>query len=143
MDFGLNGKTALVCGASKGLGFACARALAAEGVALVMVARGTDALEGAARELRSHGGAVVAVAGDITTPAGRHDALAAAGQLPGGAPGQFDIVVTNAGGPPPGNFRDWNTEQWMRAINANMLSAIELIRATVDGMIEGSVALTR
>ena len=84
MDFGLNGKTALVCGASKGLGFACARALAAEGVALVMVARGTDALEGAARELRSHGGAVVAIAGDITTPAGRHDALAVAAQLPAG-----------------------------------------------------------
>ncbi|SRR5260370_41158286 len=137
MDFGLGGKTALVCGASKGLGFACASALAAEGVELVIVARGADALEDAARELRSLGsGVVVTVAGDITTPAGRQDALAAATQLRSGAPGRFDIVVTNAGGPPPGNFRDWNTEDWMQAINANMLSAIELIRATVDGMIE-------
>lgn len=136
MELGLKGKSALVCGASKGLGFACAAALAAEGVALVVIARGPDALERAARELRSHGVAVVTVVGDVTTAVGRHDALAAAAQLPCGTPGRFDIVVTNAGGPPPGNFRDWSTEDWLRAINANMLSAIELIRATVDSMIE-------
>jgi len=137
MNFGLTGKSALVCGASKGLGLGCARALAAEGTALVVVARGAEALEHAAAELRALGAAgVVAVAADITTPTGRQEALAAAERLPDGVAGKFDIVVTNAGGPPPGNFRDWDSEDWSGALNANMLTPIELIRATVDGMIE-------
>lgn len=131
MDFGLRGKHALVCGASKGLGFACTDALAAEGVDVVIVARGADALEKAAADLRNrHGVRVIAVATDITTPAGRQQALDAVAQL-----GDLDILVNNAGGPPPGNFRDWNRDDWIAALDANMLTPIELIKATVDGMI--------
>ena len=131
MDFGLRGKHALVCGASKGLGFACADALAAEGVDVVIVARGADALEKAAADLRArYGRRVLAVATDITTPEGRKLALDAAAKL-----GDLDILVNNAGGPPPGNFRDWDRDAWLAAIDANMLTPIELIKATVDGMI--------
>ena len=131
MDFGLRGKHALVCGASKGLGFACADALAAEGVDVVVVARGAEALEKAAADLRArHGRRVVAVATDITTPEGRKLALDAAAKL-----GDLDILVNNAGGPPPGNFRDWGRDEWIAALDANMLTPIELIKATVDGMI--------
>ena len=132
MDLGIAGKWALVCGASKGLGRGCAEALAREGVNLVVNARGADALEQTAARLRAlgAGGKVLAVAADITTPEGRAAALAA----PGGPGADFDIVVTNAGGPPPGDFRDWRREDWERALNANMLTPIELIRATVDGM---------
>ena len=132
MDLGIAGKWALVCGASKGLGLGCARALAAEGVHLVMVARGRPALDAAADALRaaSPGVSVVAVAADITTPEGRAAALAAAG-----GPGKdFDIVVTNAGGPPTGDFREWDRDAWIAALDANMLTPIELIKATVDGM---------
>ncbi len=137
MDLGLNGKAALVCGASKGLGLACAQALVAEGVDVVIAARGQEAVDVAALGLSRLGrGAAVGVAADITTSSGRSLALDASSRLPGGAAGRFDIVVTNAGGPPSGNFRSWDTEVWMRALNANMLSAIELIRLTVDGMIE-------
>ncbi len=136
MDLGLRGKTALVCGASKGLGRACAAALANEGVNVVLVARGVEALQATAAALQADSGSsVLAVAADITTEAGRHQALAAAAQLGYGAAGAFDIVVTNAGGPPPGNFRDWSVETWQQALNANMLTSIELMRATVDGMI--------
>ncbi|MBO9642288.1 MAG: SDR family oxidoreductase [Pseudacidovorax sp.] len=128
MDLGLTGRTALVCGASKGLGFGCAQSLAREGVAVTLVARGVDALEAAAEALRQATGAAVAtVAADITTPQGRAAALAACP-----AP---DIVVTNAGGPPPGDFRDWNRDTWIAALDANMLAPIALIQATVDGMI--------
>lgn len=131
MDLGLRGKHALVCGASKGLGFACADALAAEGVDVVIVARGAEALEKAAADLRArHGRRVVAVATDITTPAGRQAALEAVAKL-----GDLDILVNNAGGPPPGNFRDWGRDDWLAALDANMLTPIELIKATVDGMI--------
>ena len=143
MDLGLQGKWALVCGASKGLGLGCAQALAAEGVNVVMVARGADVLHAAAKNIRadlpiqtSAGGqkslktAVLTVAADITTPEGRAAALGVAGG-PGTA---FDIVVTNAGGPPPGDFRDWERDAWLKAIDANMLTPIELIKATVDGM---------
>ena len=143
MDLGLQGKWALVCGASKGLGLGCAQALAAEGVNVVMVARGAEVLHAAAEHIRaglSHqpsavGAAglettVLAVAADITTPEGRAAALGVAGG-PGVA---FDIVVTNAGGPPPGDFRDWDRDAWLKAIDANMLTPIELIKATVDGM---------
>jgi 3-oxoacyl-[acyl-carrier protein] reductase len=143
MDLGLQGKWALVCGASKGLGLGCAQALAAEGVNVVMVARGAEVLETAAENIRAgaltqskEGGqkslqhVVLTVAADITTLEGRATALGVAGG-PGTA---FDIVVTNAGGPPPGDFRDWERDAWLKAIDANMLTPIELIKATVDGM---------
>ncbi len=132
MDLGIAGKWALVCGASKGLGLGCAQALASEGVNVVMVARGREVLDASAAALRaaSPGVAVVAVAADITTPEGREAAFAA----PGGPGTAFDIVVTNAGGPPPGDFRSWDREAWIKAVDANMLTPIELIKATVDGM---------
>ena len=127
MDLGLKGKWALVCAASKGLGKGCAKALAAEGVNVVITARGAEALEAAAAELRALGSAEVrTVAGDITTPEGRSAALAACPQV--------DILVNNAGGPPPGDFRDWGREAWIKALDANMLTPIELIKATVDAM---------
>jgi 3-oxoacyl-[acyl-carrier protein] reductase len=132
MDLGIAGKWALVCGASKGLGLGCAQALAAEGVNLVIVARGADALHAAALGLleASSGVQVLPVAADITTPEGRAAALSA----PGGPGSAFDIVVTNAGGPPPGDFRAWDRDAWIKALDANMLTPIELIQATVDGM---------
>jgi 3-oxoacyl-[acyl-carrier protein] reductase len=132
MDFGIKGKWALVCGASKGLGLGCAQALAGEGVHVVMVARGREVLDASATALRSAapGVQVIAVAADITTPEGRAAAFAA----PGGPGTAFDIVVTNAGGPPPGDFRNWDREAWLKAVDANMLTPIELIKATVDGM---------
>ncbi len=131
MDFGIKGRWALVCGASKGLGLGCARALAMEGAHLVMVARGAPALEQAAAALRADpalpaGTQVLAVVADITTPEGRAAAFA--------AHADYDIVVTNAGGPPPGDFRDWDREAWIKAVDANMLTPIELIKATVDSM---------
>ena len=132
MDMGIAGKWALVCGASKGLGLGCAQALAAEGVHVVMVARRAEVLEASAAALRaaSPGVQVIAVAADITTAEGRAAAFAA----PGGPGTAFDIVVTNAGGPPPGDFRSWDRDAWIQAIDANMLTPIELIKATVDGM---------
>ncbi len=133
MDLGIAGKWALVGGASKGLGWGCARALALEGVNVVMVARGAEALQASVERLRAETGGqvqVLGVAADITTPAGREAIWAVAG-----GPGKdFDIVVTNAGGPPPGDFRDWDREAWLKAVDANMLTPIELIKATVDGM---------
>ncbi len=137
MELGLKGKAALVCGASKGLGFACADALAHEGVDVVIVARTRDALEEAARGIATATGVkAIPIAVDITTPEGRAQALQAAARLRHGKAGAYDIVVTNAGGPPPGNFRDWGIEEWQRALNANMVTPIELMRACVDGMIE-------
>ena len=128
MDLGIAGRWALVCGASKGLGYGCALALAREGANLVINARGPGPLADAAQRIGGQTGAtVVAVACDITTEAGRAEALAACPQV--------DILVTNAGGPPPGDFRDWTREHWIAAIDANMLTPIELIKATVDGMI--------
>ena len=131
MDLGIQGKWALVCAASKGLGKGCAQALVREGVNVVITARGNDALQATAAGLRAlaPGVQVVAVAGDITTAAGRAAALAAAA-----VPGQFDILVNNAGGPPPGDFRDWDRDAWIKALDANMLTPIELIKATIDGM---------
>ncbi|MCZ2497641.1 SDR family oxidoreductase [Xylophilus sp. Kf1] len=127
MDLGLKGRSALVCGASKGLGLGCALSLAREGVAVTIVARGAEALEAAAAAIRAETGApVTAVVADITTPEGRAAALAACP-----AP---DILVTNAGGPKPGDFRDWEREHWIAALDANMLTPIALIKATVDGM---------
>ncbi|HEX9049555.1 MAG TPA: SDR family oxidoreductase [Anaeromyxobacter sp.] len=127
MDLGIRGRTALVCAASKGLGKGCAASLAREGVRIVLVARGRDALEATAAELRArHGVEVTPVAGDVTTEEGRRAALAACP-----AP---DILVNNAGGPPPGDFRDWDRDAWVRALEANMITPILLIRAVVDGM---------
>ena len=130
MDLGIAGKWALVCAASKGLGRGCAQALVREGVNVVITARGDEALQATAAALRAlnPGVEVRTVAGDITTAAGRAAALAACPQV--------DILVNNAGGPPPGDFRDWDRETWMRALDANMLTPIELIKATVDGMAE-------
>ena len=121
MDMGIKGRTALVCAASKGLGTGCAMALAAEGVNIVITARGAEALEATAAEIRraAPGIRVTSVAGDITTPEGRAAALAAASQ--------YDILVNNAGGPPPGDFRDWDRDAWIKAIDANMLTPIELM----------------
>jgi 3-oxoacyl-[acyl-carrier protein] reductase len=128
MDLGIDGKKALVCAASKGLGKACAFSLARNGVEVTIVARNREVLEATAREIAGTTGATVhAVAADITTPAGREQALAA---VP--AP---DILVNNAGGPPPGDFREWTRDHWIAALDANMLTPIELIKATIDGMI--------
>ncbi|NRF67949.1 SDR family oxidoreductase [Aquincola sp. S2] len=130
MDLGIAGCWALVCAASKGLGKGCAQALAREGVNLVITARGAEALEATAAELRAIHPAIEVrtVAGDITTPEGRAAALAACPRI--------DILINNAGGPPPGDFRDWDRETWIRALDANMLAPIELIKATVDAMAE-------
>ncbi len=129
MDLGIAGKKALVCAASKGLGKACAGSLAREGVSITINARGGELLEQVAEEIRQATGAeVTTVAADITTEAGRAAALAACPDP--------DILVNNAGGPPPGDFRDWDREVWIAALTANMLTPIELIKATVDGMIE-------
>ena len=128
MDLGIRGRTALVCAASKGLGKGCALSLAREGVHLFITARGREALEATAEEIRKATGArVTAIAGDITTPEGRGVALAACPSP--------DILVNNAGGPPPGDFRSWTRDDWIKAMDANMLTPIELIKATVDGMI--------
>src|ERR1044071_3118117 len=113
MDLGIRGKTALVCAASKGLGKGCATSLAREGVNLVITARGAEALEATAAELRKLGVTVKTVAGDITTAEGREAALRACP-----AP---DILVNNAGGPPPGDFREWEREAWVKALDANMI----------------------
>jgi len=128
MDLGINGKWALVCAASKGLGKGCATALVREGVNVVITARGAETLAATAAELRTLNPAVEVrtVAGDIASAEGRAAALAAAPQV--------DILVNNAGGPPPGDFRDWDREAWLKAIDANMLTPIELMKATLDAM---------
>ena len=152
MDLGIAGKWALICGASKGLGLGCAQALYAEGVNVVLVARGLEVLQQSAIDLIAFKAKntpaevdfeaknpsnqskllpkILFVAADITTEAGRLAAFSVAG-----GPGRdFDIVVTNAGGPPPGDFRNWERDDWIKAVDANMLTPIELIKATVDGM---------
>lgn len=129
VDLGIRGKKAIVCASSKGLGLACARALAAEGVNLVMNARGKEALDTAAEAIRSEFGVeVTAVAADITTPEGRDEVLAAAGPV--------DILVNNAGGPPPGMWTDWDRQDFIAALDANMLTPIAMIQACVPGMME-------
>ncbi|MGA0613305.1 SDR family oxidoreductase [Paracoccus sp. KR1-242] len=130
MDLGIKGKRGLVCAASKGLGRGCAEALAEAGVDLVINARGAEALERTAAEIAAkHGVKVTAVAADITTEAGRAAVLEALG-------GQADILVNNAGGPPPGKWTDWNRDDFIKAIDANMLTAIALMQALVPGMME-------
>src|SRR5689334_21321978 len=114
MDYGIRGKRAIVCAASKGLGKGCAMSLAREGVELVITARTASELEKTAQEIRNATGVkVTAVPGDITTEAGRAAALAACPDP--------DILVNNAGGPPPGNFRDWGRDDWIKAVDANMI----------------------
>jgi 3-oxoacyl-[acyl-carrier protein] reductase len=126
MDLGIKGKRALVCASSKGLGRGCAEALAAAGVDLVMNARGAEALEATASAIRAaHQVGVVTVVADITTEAGRAAVL---------AHGPFDILVTNAGGPPPGMWSDWSREDFLKALDANMLTPIALMQAVLPGM---------
>jgi 3-oxoacyl-[acyl-carrier protein] reductase len=129
MDLGIKGKRAIVCGASKGLGRGCAEALAREGVEVTIVARTQATLDETAAEIRKLTGATVhAVAADIATAEGRAKVLAVCPNP--------DILVNNAGGPPPGDFRNWSRDTWLAAIDANMLAPIEMIKATLDGMIE-------
>jgi len=127
MDLGIRGRKGIVCAASKGLGRGCAGALAEAGVDLVICARGVEALETAAAELRQAGAKVAPVVADITTEAGRAAVLAAAGD-------RVDILVTNAGGPPPGMWSDWDREDFIRALDANMLTPIALMQAVLPGM---------
>lgn len=127
MDLGIAGKSAIICASSKGLGLGCARALAAEGVNIVMNARGAEALEAAAEDIRAQFGVTVTtVVGDITTQAGRDAVLAAAGDV--------DILVNNAGGPPPGMWSDWSRDDFIAALDANMLTPIAMIQALVPAM---------
>lgn len=129
MDLGIRGKTAIVCASSKGLGLGCAEALAAAGANLVMNARSEGPLQAAAERIAAdHGVTVTPVAADVTTEEGRAAVLEACPDP--------DILVTNAGGPPPGMWTDWEREDFIRAIDANMLAPIMLMKATLPKMIE-------
>lgn len=128
MDLGITGKRALVCASSRGLGRGCAEALAMAGCDLILNARGAEALQVTADALRTRGVSVTAVAADITTAEGRARVLAAAGPV--------DILVTNAGGPPPGMWHDWTEADFLKAIGANMLTPIALMTALLPGMID-------
>lgn len=129
MDLGIGGKRAVVCASSKGLGLGCAQALAAAGCDLVMNARGSAALEASAEKIRiDHGVSVQTVAGDVTTEASREAVLRAAGDA--------DILVNNAGGPPPGMWHDWDRDDFIKALDSNMLTPIAMIKALVPGMME-------
>ena len=129
MDLGIRGKRALVCASSKGLGRGCAEALAEAGVDLIMNARGEEALLASAEQIaKAHGVSITPVAADITTEEGRQKVLAAAGDI--------DILVNNAGGPPPGMWTDWEREDFIKALDANMLTPIALIKALVPSMMD-------
>lgn len=129
MDLGIKGKRGLVCASSKGLGRGCAEALAAAGVDLVLNARGAEALEATAQHIRdTYGVNVTTVAADVATDEGRAALLEAAGQV--------DILVNNAGGPPPGLWSDWDRDDFIKALDANMLAPIALMKAMLPGMIE-------
>lgn len=128
MDLGLRGKSAIVCAASKGLGFGCAEALAQAGVDLVINARSDGPLQEAAEALRAHGVSVTAVAADITSEAGRAAVLSEC-ESP-------DILVNNAGGPPPGMWTDWERADFIKALDGNMLTPIAMIKACVPGMMD-------
>ena len=130
MDLGITGRWAIVCAASQGLGKGCAEALGKEGVNLVINARTQATLQQTAAELRATCPRIEvrSVAGDVADAEVRQALLAACPQV--------DILVNNAGGPPPGDFRDWGREDWLKALDANMLTPIELIKAVVDGMAE-------
>jgi 3-oxoacyl-[acyl-carrier protein] reductase len=127
MDLGLSGRTAIVCASSRGLGKACARALAAEGVAVVINGRDAERLAATAEEIRGTTGvAVTAVVGDLATEDGRAALLAACPEP--------DILVNNNGGPPPGRFEDWDHAAWLAALESNLLAPVMLIRAVIGGM---------
>jgi 3-oxoacyl-[acyl-carrier protein] reductase len=129
MELGIVGKTAIVCGGSKGLGFGCAQALVEAGVHVVIASRGQEGLDTAKAQLQGHasqGATIRTVACDVTTSDGRAALLAACS-----AP---DILITNAAGPPPGDFRSFDEAAWLKAVEANMVAPIALIRATIDGM---------
>ena len=129
MDLNIKGKRALVCASSKGLGRGCAEALAEAGCSLVLNARGEEALEETARHIREIWGVeVTTVAADVATPEGQAALVEAAGEL--------DILVNNAGGPPPGHWSDWNREDFIKALDANMLAPIALMQAFLPGMID-------
>lgn len=129
MDLGIKGKRALVCASSKGLGLGCARALAEAGVSLTMNARGAEALEASAAQIRAEFGVeVTTIAADITSEEGRQTVLQAAGPV--------DILVTNAGGPPPGMWTDWDRDDFIRALDSNMLTPIALMKALLPGMMD-------
>ncbi len=128
MDLGIQGKTAVVCAASKGLGYGCAEALAQAGANLVICARTQKTLDDAAKKLRAYGTDVKAVACDITTDEGRHAVLDAAGHV--------DILVNNAGGPPPGHWSDWDRDDFIKAVDANMMTPISMIKAVLPAMID-------
>jgi 3-oxoacyl-[acyl-carrier protein] reductase len=129
MDLGIKGKRALVCASSKGLGRGCAEQLAEAGVDLVLNARGAEALEATAADIRSkYGVTVTTVAADVATEEGRAALLAAAGDV--------DILVNNAGGPPPGLWSDWDRDDFIAALDANMLAPIALMKALMPGMID-------
>jgi 3-oxoacyl-[acyl-carrier protein] reductase len=129
MDLGLQGKRAIVCASSKGLGFACAKALAREGANLVMNGRHHETLSRAADAIREEvsGAEIQIVAGDVTNATVRAALVEAAGEP--------DVLINNAGGPPPGDFRDWSRDTWIAALDANLVSAVDLIRLVVDGMV--------
>jgi 3-oxoacyl-[acyl-carrier protein] reductase len=126
VELGITKKRALICASSKGLGKGCAMALAQAGCDLVINGRGAQALSETAAELRAMGAQVTEVAADITTDAGRAMVLEAAGNV--------DILVTNAGGPPPGSWQDWEREDFIKALDANMLTPIALMKAVLPGM---------
>jgi 3-oxoacyl-[acyl-carrier protein] reductase len=128
MDLGIAGKRAIVCAGSKGLGRGCAEKLAEAGVEIILNARGAEALEATAAEIAATGARVTPIAADITTPEGREKVLAAAGQV--------DILVNNAGGPPPGLWSDWSREDFIKALDGNMLTPIAMMQAVIPGMIE-------
>ncbi|MEQ8443333.1 MAG: SDR family oxidoreductase [Alphaproteobacteria bacterium] len=129
MDLGISGRNAIVCASSKGLGRACAISLAREGVNVVINGRTPETLEETAAAIRAESNVqVTAVACDATTDEGREALLAACPEP--------DILINNAGGPPPGDFRDWDRDDWIKAVDSNMLAAIFLIKATVDGMMD-------
>jgi 3-oxoacyl-[acyl-carrier protein] reductase len=129
MDLGIKGRTAIVCASSKGLGKACAMTLAKDGVDIILNGRTEKTLNATADEIRKATGVkVTAIACDVTTVEGRKKLLAACPNP--------DILINNAGGPPTGDFRDWDRDTWIKALDSNMLTQIELIKAVVDGMIE-------
>lgn len=127
MDLGIAGKRAIVCAGSKGLGRGCAEKLAEAGVEIILNARGAEALEATAAEIAATGAKVTPVAADITTAEGRAKVLAAAGQV--------DILVNNAGGPPPGLWSDWSRDDFIKALDGNMLAPIAMMQAVIPGMI--------
>jgi len=129
MDLGIKGRTAIICASSQGLGKACAMTLAKDGVNVVINGRNQENLDATVKEIRDETGVeVTAVACDVTTVEGREKLLAACPNP--------DILINNAGGPPTGDFRDWDRDTWIKALDSNMLTQIELIKAVVDGMME-------